>query len=138
MTDERQEEPRIIIDSDWKEQARKEKEDADRRTREIPGMDQIPDPSIAEILQMIIVQASIALGGMQDPQTGQRIPPSLPVAKHYIDLLELLDRKTAGHLDEEEKQLLDTTLHELRMAFVHMANARNAGGGAEAIPEMEE
>ena len=67
---------------------------------------------------MIIIQASIGLGGFQDPQSGQRIPPNLPTAKHYIDLLELLQAKTKGNLDENEKALLESTLHELRMAFV--------------------
>ncbi|MHC4443013.1 MAG: DUF1844 domain-containing protein [Planctomycetota bacterium] len=124
MTEQNNDEkPKIIVDSDWKEEARREKEELDRQTREMPLPGQLPDPSVAELIQMIIVQASIGLGGFQDPQTGQRIPPNLPTAKHYIDLLELLQAKTKGNLDENENALLESTLHELRMAFVQSAGA---------------
>jgi hypothetical protein len=44
----------------------------------------------------------------------------MEIAKHYIDMLEVLDTKTAGNLEAEEKKLLDTTLHQLRMAYVEM------------------
>jgi hypothetical protein len=127
--------PRIISDSDWKEEARREKEEADRETREMPGAGDIPEPSFAEIIQMIIIQASIGLGGMQDPQTGQRIPAHLPVAKHYIDLLELLRTKTAKNLPEEEQKLLDGTLHELQMAFVQVAGVGAVPPDAPRAPD---
>lgn len=118
------EKPKIIVDSDWKEEARREKEDLDRETHEMPTSSQLPEPSVAELIQMIIIQASIGLGGFQDPQTNQRIPPNLPTAKHYVDLLELFGAKTKGNLDENEQALLESTLHELRLAFVQAAGAQ--------------
>jgi hypothetical protein len=118
--------PKIIVDSDWKEEARREKEELDRQTRDMPKAGELPAPHLAEIVQMIVVQASVGLGGFQDPQTGQRIPPQLSVAKHYIDLLELLQQKTSDNLDDEEKTILDRTLHELRMAFVQTAGSSGA------------
>jgi len=126
------EKPKIIVDSDWKEEARREKEELDRQTREAGGAGEVPEPSMAELIQMVVLQASIGLGGMQDPQTGQRIPPNLGLAKHYIDLLELLEAKTKGNLDENEQAMLSTTLHELRLAFVQVA-----GGGAGTKVEQE-
>lgn len=121
------EKPRIIIDDDWKEQARREKEEAEKKSHEEAAHREIPEPSILELVQMIIMQVSVGLGGMQDPSTGQAIPPSLPLAKHYIDLLEVLQKKTEGHLDENEKRVIDGTLHELRVAFVQVVNElRNA------------
>ncbi len=119
--EEKKEEKKIIIDEDWKQEAQKEKEVADRKAREAEELHELPDPSLAEIVQMIAIQATLGLGGMQDPQTGQRIPAQLPLAKHYIDLLELLQQKTTGQLDEQDKQLIEGTLHELRMAFVQVA-----------------
>jgi Uma2 family endonuclease len=74
----------------------------------------IADPILAEV--------SVGLGGMQDPSTGQAIPPSLPLAKHYIDLLEVVQKKTQGNLDENEQRVIDGTLHELRAAFVQVVN----------------
>jgi hypothetical protein len=121
MADNPDDKPKIIVDSDWKEQARKEKEEADRQTREMPRFGPLPAPSIVEIIQMIVLQTAVGLGGMQDPQTGQRLPANLAAAKHYIDLLELLEQKTQGHLDETETKVLANTLHEMRMAFVEAA-----------------
>ena len=44
----------------------------------------------------------------------------LPMARHFIDLLALLDEKTADSLSAEEQQAMDQSLHELRMAFVQV------------------
>lgn len=124
MTDQNDASPnRIIVDDDWKEEARRQKEQADRETREYAQPDQIPPASFAEIIQMIVLQASVALGGVRDPQTGQPIPPSLPLAKHYIDLLGVLEIKTRNNLDAEENAILQQVLHELRLAFVQIAGA---------------
>ena len=35
----------------------------------------------------------------------------LPMARHFIDLLALLDEKTAGSLSAEEQQAIDQSLH---------------------------
>jgi len=127
------EQPRIIIDDDWKEQARREKEEAERQAQEsAEHQHEIPQPSILELVQMIIMQVSIGLGGMQDPSTGQPIPPSLPLAKHYIDLLEVLQAKTQGNLDENEKKVVEGTLHELRLAFVQVVNELRSAGAPPA------
>lgn len=131
MADEQKDAPKIFVDSDWKEEAAREKEKAEREAQESAGADQMPEASFVEILQMIIMQASIGLGGYQDPQSGQVIPPNLMVAKHYIDLLELLKGKTEGNLSDEEQQIVDATLHELRMAFVQATNARGQQGGQQ-------
>ncbi len=131
MSDKPEDTPHIFVDSDWKAQAQREKEELDRQTREQePEQGRIPEPSIAEIVQMIVIQASIGLGGFQDPHTGQAIPPNLPLAKHYIDLLDLLVQKTRNNLDEHEKAILEGTLHELQMAFVQVAGM----GGGQAQP----
>lgn len=129
MADPNDQEPRIFVDTDWKEEARKEKERLDRETRDMPKRDEIPPPSMVELIQMLVMQISIGLAGMQDPQTGQALPPSLPLAKHYIDLLELLQQKTKGNLDPDEQRVLEGTLHEVRMAFVQVA-----GGGGTPPP----
>jgi hypothetical protein len=139
MPDQNEEKSRIIVDSDWKSEAQREKEEMDRETREMPQIGQIPDPSILELLQMVVMQATIGLGGFQDPQTGQRIPPNLALAKHYIDLVELMQKKTQGNLDEEENSLMTATLHELRQAFVQVAGALGQGepGGPGGAPKQK-
>lgn len=128
MADKPEDAPQIFVDTDWKEQARREKEELDRQTREEPAHGQLPEPSLGEIVHMIVIQASLGLGGFQDPNTGQVIPPNLAVAKHYIDLLDLLLNKTRDRLDENEKSIMEGTLHELRLAFVQAAGVGAAQG----------
>lgn len=125
MAEDNKETPKIIIDDDWKEQARREKEQAAEEAQKAEAEDEggpMPGPHLAEIIQMVTMQATIGLGGFRD-QSGQAIPPNLEYAKHYIDLLELLQTKTRGNLDDQEKRMLDGTLQELRMAFVEIYHA---------------
>ncbi len=130
MADE--EAPKIIVDSDWKAEARKEKEELDRETRGSgPGADpgDFPPPSILELVEMVVMQASIGLQGYQDPGSGRVIPPNLMLARHYIDLLQLLADKTRGNIDPKESQVMDATLHQLRLAFVEIAQSAAAAAG---------
>ena len=39
-------------------------------------------------------------------------------AKNFIDLLSMIEAKTNGNLNDQEKQLLDHALFELRMNYV--------------------
>jgi hypothetical protein len=43
----------------------------------------------------------------------------LEMAKHNIDLLELMHEKTRGNLSPEEDQLLNHLLFQVRMSFVN-------------------
>lgn len=42
-------------------------------------------------------------------------------ARHIIDTISMLETKTKGNLTDEEHQFLQTTLTELRMAYVRVA-----------------
>ena len=43
---------------------------------------------------------------------------NIPAAKHTITILEILAEKTEGNLTEEEKQLLDDMIYNIRMKYV--------------------
>jgi len=120
MADQNDEAPKIFVDDDWKEQARREQAQQDQETREAGGQEEMPEPSMLEIVNLLAMQATVGLGLMQDPRTGQPMPAHLPTAKHFIDLLELLAEKTKGNLDQNEQQILDRTLHELHLIFVEV------------------
>lgn len=121
-------EPRIQIDDDWKSQAAAEKERlAETVEQEKPrGM---PVADFSSLVQILGMQAMVGLGGMAGPD-GREIPPNLMLAKHHIDLLAVLDDKCKGNLSQDEKRLLDTTLHQLRMAYVEIAQ-QGIGGGSQ-------
>lgn len=112
---------RIIVDDDWKAEARRDKE---RLARETEQPEPLPPPTFGELVNLVLMQALAGLGLLAGPE-GQRIPPNLEVAKHFIDLLQVLEDKTKGNLTPDEKRLLDQVLYETRMSFVHIA-----GGGA--------
>jgi len=128
MTDADQ--PKIIVDDDWKSQARAEKEKLaadDARAKadaaEGPGPGQIPDKlGFEDLIRLLATQALMYLGAFPDPQTGQAmLAPDL--AKLHIDMLGVVQEKTKGNLSEDEKSVLDGTLHELRLQFAEIMKA---------------
>ena len=124
------EEPRIIVDSDWKKEAQAEKE---RLIEETADSGPTPEPGQAnflDIVNMIAMQAIVSLGGVKMPD-GREVPQDLAVAKYHIDLLEVLASKTAGQLDDTERKVLESALHELRMGFVQTTS------GPQGSPESQ-
>lgn len=130
-------EPKLQIDSDWKKQAQEEKErlsqQVDKPAEEgkaapgaapggAVGPEGLPPATFAELLAMLGTQAFMFLGEIPDPNTGQPVL-SPPLAKHYIDLLAVLEEKTKGNLSAEEKTHLDQLLYESRMRYVQVGNA---------------
>jgi hypothetical protein len=71
------------------------------------------------------------LGAVPDPHGGAAPEPDLPMAQHTIDLLDMLQHKTRGNLDEEERKLLEGLLYELRMRFLEVRRAASARSGGE-------
>lgn len=59
----------------------------------------------------------VHLGEMADPESG-RTTPSMPLAKHSIDTLAMLEEKTRGNLSDEEAKQLGDILGHLRMLYV--------------------
>jgi hypothetical protein len=119
----------IHVDTDWKKQAQAEKERLAREVEEgqvAPGpagaaageaAGEMPPADFSTLVQTLATQAAVFLSDQRDPRTGRtfRRPE---VAKHHIDLLAVLEEKTKGNLKDEEKELLDTMLYELRLAYV--------------------
>lgn len=119
---------KLHIDSDWKAEAAKEKERlAAQEKAQKPAGDPQTAPAFIELLNLLAMQAVISLGGYQGPG-GERIPANPAAAKHHIDLLEILDKKTAGNLTEEEKRAIDSVLYELRLQYVQTVSAPRGGG----------
>ncbi|MCE5325733.1 MAG: DUF1844 domain-containing protein [Planctomycetaceae bacterium] len=118
------EEPKIIVDSDWKKQAQAEKEKLDKEVEESGaggrGPRRIPPASFSTLVSSLAMQVMMSLGGMQDPQT-KRPVVDLALAKHHIDTLAMLEEKTKGNITDEEKKLLDEALYQVRMQYVQIA-----------------
>ncbi|MCG3132251.1 MAG: hypothetical protein FLDDKLPJ_03084 [Phycisphaerae bacterium] len=111
---------KLIIDSDWKAEAQREKErlaETEQKASQSGGA--AHEPRFADLLNLLVMQVMASLGGMVGPG-GQAMPPDLAAARYFIDLVEYLGRKTQGNLSPEEKNLLDQVLYELRMEFVRL------------------
>jgi len=80
----------------------------------------LPEGDIAALVSMLVTQALFAMGLIQ--VEGQKDKePDLELAKYSIDMLETIEKKTKGNLTEEEKNMLENTLSQVRMAYVKLA-----------------
>lgn len=86
---------------------------------EIPGAN---DPaSFVNFLMSIASNAAASLGMMEHPVTGQR-GVDLPLGKHWIDVLGMLEEKTRGNLSPQEQQIFTGLLADLRMQYVSLTS----------------
>lgn len=134
------EEPKIIVDEDWKSQVEKEKE-ALANAPETPdeseqGEGELPPASILGLVSMFATQSMAALGLLVDPETGQA-HVSRPMAKHFIDLLGVLQEKTQGNLTEEEAGHLRDALHQLRMVYIQTEGQQPGNSAPETGSSIE-
>jgi hypothetical protein len=77
----------------------------------------LPEINFASFLFSLSTTAMYHFGDFPDPVTKES-RRNLPAAKQTIDILSILKTKTEGNLAEDEKQLLEGILYELRMRFV--------------------
>lgn len=119
---ENQDKPKIILDDDWKAQAQAEKEKLSEQVEEPAGAEggEMPPANFAGLVNALVSNIVFALGGFDDPRSGKRFI-DLNLAKHYIDLLSVLEEKTRNNLSEDEKKLMDAALYETRMQYVQIA-----------------
>jgi hypothetical protein len=82
-----------------------------------------PGITFASFVFSLSTQALVHLGEIPDPADGvTRL--NLDGARHIIDILAVLNEKTAGNLDAAESSLLGTALYDLRMRYVDRARHR--------------
>jgi hypothetical protein len=77
----------------------------------------LPEINFSTFVVSLASSALIHLGIAPDPMSG-KTNKDLPLAKQTIDMLGMLQEKTRGNLSEEEGQLLDSMLYDLRMRYV--------------------
>jgi len=81
------------------------------------------DPaSFVSFVMSIASNAASALGMMEHPVTHQR-EVDIELGKHWIDVLGMLQKKTAGNLTPQEKRMLEGLLSDLRMQYVSLVNS---------------
>ncbi|MCE9544405.1 MAG: DUF1844 domain-containing protein [Planctomycetia bacterium] len=144
MTDDK----KIIIDEDWKSRVEAEREAA-AQEKSAPSAERpsdtttdpaespaiaatpakepvraaaappLPPADLQTLVGMLATQAMVTLGALPNPISGQ-VTADLAQARHFIDLIDMLQDKTRGQATLAEAQMFETLLHELRMAYVAM------------------
>lgn len=121
--------PRIIIDSDWKQQAEQEKEQLAEKAAPPGGPDDdqpLPPPEFLQHCASLATHAMILLGAIPNPMTQQQEFDPM-YARHLIDTIAMLRDKTKGNLTPEEGKTLEGLLGELRMAWLSIAGQQPSG-----------
>lgn len=124
MADEKNE-PKLIIDSDWKSQAEAERQKLSEQAKQKAEQEaerDLPPADIMGIVQILATQALLYMGAFPDPQTG-RAMVAMDLAKFHVDLLGTLEEKTKGNLTKEEEEVVTQTAHELRLQYVEVNKA---------------
>src|SRR5947209_1837008 len=78
----------------------------------------VPPATFEYLVASFRFQAEMQLGLIHFGEEKDRPEPNLDLARHFIDLLALLQDKTKGNLSLEEKRMLENTVTELRFRFV--------------------
>ncbi len=82
------------------------------------GAEHLPPMDFTQLVQSIYMSAMMQLGA--GTQQGQQARVDLIGAKNSVEMLAVVEEKTAGNLTEQEKRLLDSALFELRMGFLEI------------------
>ncbi len=126
------EEKKLQIDEGWKSQVDREK--ASLRSQVEAGADQVaandeppadsekekrdlPPASLILLISSLASQAMAAMGAIPGDD-GKPFPVNLKFARHFIDLIAVIEDKTRNNLTSDEASFLNGTLHHLRLQFV--------------------
>ena len=94
------------------------KEEAKSAPQDIPPRPAIDFPSY---LLSYYTQGLVLMGEIPNPYTNKK-EEDIEAARHTIDILNMLEEKTKGNLSNDERQLLENVLYELRMKYMAKTN----------------
>jgi hypothetical protein len=97
-----------------------------------PGMEHPPKMSFERLVQSVYMTAIMQLGG--GTPEGQKPQVDLLGARQSIDMLTVIAEKTAASLSADERQLIDSALFELRLAFLDITQALARSAGSKPQP----
>jgi hypothetical protein len=73
-----------------------------------------PPATFEFLVHTLFTQALMALGRIPNPITKQS-HVNMATARHFVDMLAMLEQKTAGNLSTDEARMLEEVQHQLRM-----------------------
>lgn len=79
----------------------------------------LPPATFEFLVASLRFQAEVALGAIRISE--EETEPDIDAARHFIDLLTMLQEKSKGNLSLDENRLLENSVTELRFRFVQVA-----------------
>ena len=98
---------------------------------------QLPPVDFISYLANLVETGRLYLEGIRNPETDE-VVTNLPLVKHIIDTIEMLEKKTKGNLTAPEANFLANTLYELRMGYVRAISRHETAQETEATEQIEE
>ena len=98
---------------------------------------QLPPVDFISYLANLVETGRLYLEGIPNPET-EEVVINLPLVKHIIDTIEMLEEKTKGNLTAPEANFLSNTLYELRMNYIRVVSRQEATAQEETIAEETE
>jgi hypothetical protein len=89
-----------------------------------------PPATFEFLVHTLFTQALMALGRIPNPITTQSVT-NLATAKHFVGMLAMLEEKTKGNIDRDDRRLLDEAQHQLRV-LVLQATGSDPGKAGRA------
>jgi len=87
-----------------------------------PAAHELPPVDFHTFILSLGSSALLHLGELEHPDGGPA-HPDLPLAKHTIDIIAMLQDKTKGNLSPPEERLIESLLYDLRLRFVELSKA---------------
>jgi hypothetical protein len=99
----------------------------------------LPPANFTFLIESILMQTQIQLGLLHLGEKGEENEPNLPLARHSIDMLGMLQEKTRGNLSIEEQRILENGLTELRFRYVQICDeVKRKGQPTSEVPKKED
>ena len=95
---------------------------------------QLPPVDFISYLANLVETGRLYLEGIPNPET-EEVVINLPLVKHIIDTIEMLEVKTKGNLTAPEANFLSNTLYELRMGYIRVVSSQEAAAQEETAAE---
>lgn len=87
------------------------------KVRDKSGKCVMPEVTFASLVLSLNTTALFHLGELAHPESGEKTV-DLELVKHTVNTLVLLRDKTSGNLDNDESELINNVLYDLKMRFV--------------------
>ncbi len=97
----------------------------------------LPPATFEFLIASLKMQAEVQLGLLHFGEEKDRPAPNLPIARHSIDMLAMLQEKTRGNLSMEEQRLIENSVTELRFRYIQVFEKNKQAAAAPSKAEDE-